>query len=152
MDSTGAKFYLRLVKEEDIDLLFSWANDPEVRKNAFHTEPIPYETHQKWFAKLMQDDAQVQYIFVVDDVPVGQVRFSLSDDKALIDYSVAPNMRGRGYGKAMLNLAREEICKQYPSIHTLIGQVKHGNYASEKCFIRCGYEERFKQFELKCKE
>ena len=38
MDSKGKECYLRLVKPEDIDLLFSWANDPEVRKNAFHTE------------------------------------------------------------------------------------------------------------------
>lgn len=152
MDLTDAKFYLRLVKEEDMDLLFSWANDPVVRKNAFHSNPIPYEVHQRWFTKLMQDDSQVQYILMQDDVPVGQIRFSLADDTATIDYSIAPDMRGHGYGKLMLNLAREEICKTYPSIRVLVGQVKQGNFASENCFIESGYTECFKQFELKCKE
>ena len=152
MDLADGKVYLRIVKEEDIDLLFSWANDPEVRKNAFHTESIPYEAHQKWFAKLLQDNTRLQYIFMVDDEPAGQIRFSLAEDKAVIDYSIAPKMRGRGYGKIMLNLAHEEICKNHPSIRTLIGQVKSGNQASEKCFAACGYEESFKQFELKCKE
>ena len=34
---------LREVTAKDMDLLYEWANDPTVRQNAFHTEPIPYE-------------------------------------------------------------------------------------------------------------
>lgn len=149
MEPTNKKFYLRAVEENDIDLLFAWANDPEVRKNAFHTEPIPYETHQKWFQNLMQDDTQVQYIFMADDKPAGQIRLNLSEEEAVIDYSIAPDMRGRGYGKVMLGLVREEVERTYPFIRTLIGKVKKGNPASAKCFAACGYEERFTQFELK---
>ena len=140
---------MRTVKEDDIDLLFAWANDPEVRKNAFHTEPIPYETHQKWFANLMNDEKQVQYIFMVDEKPAGQIRLSISEEEAVIDYSIAADMRGRGYGKRMLELIREEAGRSYPFIHTLIGRVKKGNPASGKCFAACGYEESFTQFELK---
>lgn len=149
MDATKNNAYLRIGEEDDIDLLFEWANDPDVRKNAFHTEAIPYETHQKWFKNLMQDDTQVQYIFMVDEKPAGQIRLSLSDEEAVIDYSIAPDMRGRGYGKVMLELVREEVGRTYPFVRTLIGKVKKGNLASANCFAACGYEECFTQFELK---
>lgn len=152
MDSKGKECYLRLVKPEDIDLLFSWANDPEVRKNAFHTEQIPYEEHKKWFAKLLQDESQVQYILMEGEEAIGQIRLSLSDNTALIGYSIVSDKRGCGYGKAMLKLVREKVCNEYPNIHTLIGQVKPGNQASAKCFSECGYMETYRQFELKCGE
>ena len=42
------KLYLRTADENDMDLLFQWANDPDVRKNSFHSEPISYETHKKY--------------------------------------------------------------------------------------------------------
>ena len=46
---------LREVTGKDMDLLFRWANDPVTRKNAFHTEQIPYETHRAWFVKMLAE-------------------------------------------------------------------------------------------------
>lgn len=152
MSSQGKTCYLRRVTPEDVDLLFVWANDPEVRKNAFHSEPIPYEDHKRWFAGLLEDDTRAQYIMMDGEEAVGQIRFSLSGQTAVIDYSVAPDKRGRGFGRQLLLLAKEEVCREYPSIKALVGQVKPGNSASAKCFADCGYEESFRQFELKCGE
>jgi len=152
MSSQDRTCYLRRVRPEDVDLLFVWANDPEVRKNAFHSESIPYEDHKKWFAGLLTDDSRVQYIMMDGEEAVGQIRFALSEQSAVIDYSIAPDKRGRGYGKQLLRLAKEEVCREYPTIHTLVGQVKPANIASAKCFVECGYEESFRQFELKCGE
>lgn len=149
MNTINENVYLRLATKDDIDLLFLWANDTQVRNNAFHIEKIPYEDHKKWFSKVMRDDLCIQYIFVFENKPIGQIRFSILNDEAEIDYSIVSNMRGKGYGKLMLNLAREELHKSYPSIKTLIGRVKNGNYASEKSFAECGYEKVFTQFEFR---
>ncbi len=54
--------YLRKAVEEDRDLLYEWVNDSEVRKNAFQTEKIPYDTHVAWYAKAMKDKNILQYI------------------------------------------------------------------------------------------
>ena len=54
--------YLKKVEPTDVDLLYQWANDSEVRKNAFHTEPILYENHVKWFANVLADASMYQYI------------------------------------------------------------------------------------------
>ena len=147
MESTD-KFYLRKACEEDMELLFEWANDPKVRQNAFHTEPIPYEEHQKWFCGLMKDENRVQYIFMEENKPVGQIRFTIEGDEAVIGYSIASDMRGKGYGRKLLSLAQEEFFASYPMVKKLIGQVKKENMASKKCFADSGFEESFTQFEL----
>lgn len=73
--------YLREAVEEDMDLLYEWANDAEVRKNAFHTEQIPYDTHKKWFENLLKDTETLQYILVEEETAknitflIGQVKY-----------------------------------------------------------------------------
>jgi len=36
---------------KDAELIYNWANDPEVRNNAVNNEPIIYENHLEWFNK-----------------------------------------------------------------------------------------------------
>ncbi|MBP1586005.1 MAG: GNAT family N-acetyltransferase, partial [Lachnospiraceae bacterium] len=134
---------------EDMDLLFKWANDPEVRRNSFNSDPILYEEHCRWFKKMMNDPTQVQYILMAGDKPAGQIRFTLADDEALIGYSIAPGMRGLGLGKAMLELAAARIREDHPEVKKLIGQVKPENTGSGKCFEKSGYEEKYREFVLK---
>lgn len=140
-------FELRTVKPDDIDLLFNWANEPITRKNAFHTEKIPYEDHERWFSKLLSDPDQQQYIFLKNGKPIGQIRFSMDKDEALISYSISPDARGLGYGVLMLDMAKKKIREDHPEVKKLIGQVKKENTASLKCFEKCGFEEVFHQFE-----
>lgn len=141
-------FYLRDVCDEDMDLLYKWANDPVVRQNAFHTEPISYEEHKNWFQRILKDEECVQYIFLKDNEPVGQIRFNIKADEAVIGYSVAPEMRGKGYGKTLLEMGTEKFIKTYPHIKKVVGQVKKENMASKKCFTDIGFKEVFTQFEL----
>lgn len=151
-DESNDAYELRSVEPDDINLLFTWANDPLIRKNAFHTEQIKFEDHKKWFTKLLNDPSQKQYIFMKNGQPIGQIRFSISDDRAVIDYSIAPGKRGFGYGKILINLAKTRFHEEYPTIKKLIGQVKKENRASSKCFEDCGFEEVFYQFEFDYKE
>ena len=141
-------FHLRKVNSSDIDLLFQWANDSQVRNNAFNTNIIPYDDHKEWFYNLLHDYDQIQYIFELNDKPIGQIRFVISNNEALIDYSISYGLRGNGYGRKMLEMAKDEVIKERPEIKKLIGQVKKGNDASSKCFTDCGYYESFTQFEL----
>lgn len=43
--------FLREVKENDTKLLFNWANDMHVRKNAINQDTITWEKHIIWFEK-----------------------------------------------------------------------------------------------------
>ena len=53
----GRHCFLREAKWEDMEQLFLWANDKEVRKNSFSMEPISYEEHQEWYEKKLEKKA-----------------------------------------------------------------------------------------------
>jgi len=133
--------YLRKVTRDDMDLLFQWANDPVVRANAFSTEQIPYENHQKWFTARMKDPDTAMYLYLQDDVPVGQIRLDIADKEAEIDYSIAPEYRGKGYGKKMLLHLETVVRESLPHIAVLLGKVKLENQSSRHAFLKAGFQE-----------
>lgn len=142
------KLYLRIADENDMDLLFQWANDPDVRKNSFHQEPISYETHKRWFAEHLKDVSEIQYILMEGTDPAGQIRFSVRGDEAEIGYSIDSEKRGRGYGEKMILLATEKMRADHPEVKRFTAKVKPDNPASARCFHKTGFREIFRQFEL----
>ncbi len=140
-------FYLRKVTPTDIDILFEWVNEKEVRQNAFDTHVITYEEHMAWFNRMINDTNQMQYILMLSDKPVGQVRLTIKGTEAEIDYSISKSVRGCGYGGQVICLIKEKLKEDYPFIQKLIGRVKSENIASYRCFIKNEFEETYKQLE-----
>ena len=140
--------YLRKAEPEDVDILFEWANDPLVRENSFHTEQIPYEEHKRWFGGMMSNPKVFQYILMEEDIPCGQIRLNVQDDTAEIGYSIAPQYRGRGYGRRILQLMAEEVKQNHPEIRTLVAKVKLNNPASVKLFESEHYELEYLCYSL----
>ena len=101
--------YLRVVVPEDMDLLFAWANEPEVRANSFSTSLISYEEHEAWFEKILSVRDIRQYIYMCGDEAVGQVRVAVSGDLAEISYSVCAERRHMGHGKKMLRILKQQV-------------------------------------------
>ena len=58
--------------------------------------------------------------------------------RAELTYYLAPEMTGKGYGKAALKLLIDKGFKDL-AMHTLYGEVHDFNDASYKCMIRCGF-------------
>ena len=143
--------YLRKAEPTDMDLLFQWANDPVVRANSFHSEPIPYENHQKWFRQMMSNPTVLQFILMEENCPVGQIRLNLDGDEAEIGYSIAAEFRGKGYGHLILQLLKESVHDYYPQINRLLAKVKPGNTASNKLFEKEGYSMEYSLYTLNTK-
>ena len=143
--------YLRSVVEEDRDILYQWANDPEVRNNAFHTEQINYDTHKLWFANVLKDKDVLQYILVSEDgekkekKKMGQIRLNIYQDRAVIDYSIARDMRKKGLGVKIIQLMEQKLHETGSNISILVAEVKNENVASAKVFEKCGYVENRKK-------
>lgn len=121
----------------DADLLFSWANDMDVRKNSFHQETIEYDNHVRWLAEKLNSETCRILIACLDHKPVGQVRFDIEDGIAWIDYSVDAQFRGKGIATVMMNHAMELADRQ---ITEFAAQVKSENKASMRVFEKCGFE------------
>jgi RimJ/RimL family protein N-acetyltransferase len=130
---------LRQADIDDKDLLYKWANDKEVRKNAFNSEPIPYENHVKWFNMVMKDDSILQFVLCDENEPIGQIRLNIEGEKAYIDYSISHDKRGLGLGKIIIKLLIKELSHKHSTIKTLIGQVKYENPVSAKVFENCNF-------------
>lgn len=132
---------LRYVEENDIELIFNWSNDKEVRKNSFHTETIKWEEHVKWFKNIIENKNVYFFILEDDGNPIGQIRIKFEkDDEGIISFSISKEFRGFGFGKEILRLIEEQLNKINMKCK-LIGLVKIDNIASQKSFAINGYTE-----------
>lgn len=139
---------LRYASYEDIDILYRWVNDEEVRKNAFFSHHITYNEHKKWFKRLLQRVDAKQYIFLHEGKAVGQIRVEEKGDIGELDYSICKECRGMGYGKKMLCLLTDRVKSDFPEIKKLQGKVKNENFASQSAFQKTGYKKVYELFEF----
>lgn len=131
---------LRPATAADEELLLDWANDADVRNNAFSKAPITAEGHHAWFRSKLADGNCM--ILIGQDrygMPAGQVRFDLGADTATIDVSVDPALRGRGAGELLMQRALDTLraggCRK-----TVVAEVLLANTASQRMFERLGFQ------------
>ena len=140
---------LRKVLQEDCDLLFTWANDPQVRQNSIHTEPILWDTHVAWFADKLADSNCLHLIAEdADGLPVGQIRFDISTVltectdreslKAEISLSMDRNQRGKGRGTAII---AQGLTVLFHKTNVLCAHawIHPQNEPSQRAFLRAGF-------------
>jgi len=137
----------RLANIDDMELYFFWANDPNVRKNAFSCNQIPWDIHQKWFTEKLADRNSFLYVIENNGHAIGQVRFDIIDDKAEIGYSMDKECRGKGYGLNMLNAAIDSFTAdmgKHAEVMTLVAKVRENNIPSNKIFTGAGFDNKNK--------
>jgi RimJ/RimL family protein N-acetyltransferase len=131
---------LRKPLKEDMEMYFSWANDPDVRQQSYNSNIIDLESHKQWFESAINDEAYFMCVFqntIGEDI--GQVRIQKQNDKeALIGISIDSNHRGKGYAKDILILATDFFLKSNHGflIHAYI---KEGNLGSKLAFENAGF-------------
>jgi UDP-2,4-diacetamido-2,4,6-trideoxy-beta-L-altropyranose hydrolase len=137
----GASIGLRRAEKSDCQLLWEWANDPDVRTVSFSTEPIPWERHLQWFNSKLADPNAVLYLAVdPHGTPIGHVRYQLDGVRAAVSISLAKPWRGKGFGRKILALASEELFRTTAA--TIIdAYVKPVNTISLQLFTRAGYTQ-----------
>ena len=128
---------LRPACAEDVVLFYGWANDSEVRKNAFNTGPIAWSTHQPWFAEKLRAAESRLFVLEAAGLPVGQIRFDREGKDLRIDYSLDEAVRGRGWGVPLVAAGIAAVRKVLPG--RICGVVKLDNRASQSVFERLGF-------------
>lgn len=131
---------IREAQPRDSQLYYKWANDPVVRRMAFHSEPIPWELHCKWFEGKLKSENSYLTVCYYGDVPVGQVRFDeVGKGMYEIDISVDSSLRSKGRGREMLKSAIDYVHSRY-GIICFLAEVKAENIPSQKMFVAVGFE------------
>lgn len=118
-------------------LYWHWANDPEVRRSAFNSEPISWEKHQEWFTARESDSNSILLIFESQYGPVGQIRLDGGAAQMKISYSVARQYRGKGIGKKIM---LEVILASPPFATRFLAEVKKENLTSVNIFEKLGFQ------------
>lgn len=141
------EYLLRQATYNDIDLLYQWANDKDVRKYSFSSHYITYKEHKDWYSQVLQRADTKQYIFLHNGKPIGQIRITVQKGIGEISYSICKDYRGMGYGKKLLHLIKEQVKKDFPEIQRLQGKVKQENVGSQLAFQHTGFKKSYELYE-----
>lgn len=130
---------LRTAMPADCRRVWEWANDPTVRRVSFNTDPIAWESHQRWFETRLRD-ANCVFLIVedADGIPFGQVRFEVKHDEAIISVSLDSRYRGRGLGPAIIRTATHRLIAERP-VRLVRAFTKPENKASIQAFEHAGF-------------
>jgi UDP-2,4-diacetamido-2,4,6-trideoxy-beta-L-altropyranose hydrolase len=132
-------FNLRPATINDMHTYFEWVNDPTVRVSALQTEPIKFHDHVVWFNNQINSANSHLYVYECNGIPVGQVRFNISNGIAYIDYSIDELVRGKGIGYEMLAAAVERFkVSNQEQIHAV---VKKTNLSSLAVFRKMQFKQ-----------
>jgi RimJ/RimL family protein N-acetyltransferase len=136
----SASLALRPANTDDAARLFAWANDPVARSVSFREAPIAWETHVAWLDAALTDPRRRLYIAESGGEAIGTARLDRDADDAdvaIVSLNVAPEARGRGLGRALLDaLAAEARVLGFARLRAF---VKATNDASAKAFVATGY-------------
>jgi len=135
---------LRRATMNDVDILFSWANEMETRKNSFHTAYISRSEHIEWLENKLQSNKDLLFMGEIDSIPIGQIRYEKSTNlESVIGIFIAPRYRGMGMAAKLLletvTVAANEldVCRHRAVVH-------EANYSSAHLFECAGFVLRRK--------
>lgn len=136
---------LRPAKSLDLCLYHWWASDPQVRRQSFNTDPIPWVEHCRWFMGRLSSPLALLWVLEdCDGLPLGQIRIERTaeaDQRAVIGFSLDRLARGRGLASYLLQLGLQELERSWGGNCEAYGEVRADNPASCRAFLRAGFLE-----------
>lgn len=136
---------IRPCTKDDARLLFDWRNDEGTRAMSGDTSPLSWESHLEWFTIVFSGGFSGRSIYIVENAggePIGTVRSDLREDGFTeVSYTIAPEWRGKGFGKRMvLQFAKEHLAST-----KLAARIKKGvNPSSESIAAALGLRPTLK--------
>ena len=140
---------LRKVNINDENLLFSWANDYDVREWSFKKKTIRLDGHKTWFKRKLSDKNVLIWILEDKNIPAGMVRLEKEGNIILLNYLIAPQSRGKKLASKMLGMAMKELNDHWEN-GKVIAYTLPENIASIKSLVNAGFFLEGSSVEKKC--
>ncbi len=134
---------MREVAFKDSEEILDWRNQIEVRQFSRNQDLITKETHLMWLKnRLKLNPTQPFWMFESSSEKIGFVRLDFDQALKVYDISIIinPSMRGKGFGKEILNRAIENCLTNNPDSN-FIAEAHKNNLASCSLFLNCGFQE-----------
>ncbi|WP_461474694.1 GNAT family N-acetyltransferase [Microbacterium sp. HJ5] len=146
MTSSMGPLRARAAGLDDAAMVLTWRNDPDTRRMSLQTDVVPLDQHVRWFTASLADPRRV--ILIVDDTrtgePVAMCRFDADEAmgtviEAEVSINLAPEHRGRGYGRPVLEAAIAALEESHPKVQRLRAVIRPENTASLRLFTAAGF-------------
>lgn len=130
---------IRTMASDDLPLVLSWRNHPEVRRYMFTQHEISLQEHESWFYKACQDPKRSLLIIEEGMQPLGYVQLNKVMRQGVADWGFylrpdAPKGSGIKLGVVALNYAFEFL-----NLHKVCGQAVESNQRSINFHQRLGF-------------
>lgn len=135
---------LREVRRADAARLHQWRNHPASREMFHSTAEIPYQTHLRFLERYFDaDNRDAWFVAEAEGRPVGSiVLYDLSADGSTAEWGrfvIAPEERGRGYGRRALCLLIEWARER--GVRELRCDVLASNQGPRRLYRELGFRE-----------
>lgn len=144
---TNVDIKLRTIETHDINKLFEWRNNPDIRSKSFNTAPILWAEHEKWFKAKINDPYTAIYMAYCGQNDIGSIRFENKGDAVKISVMLNPSFIGKGFGAEIIRSAVEKYVSERKVNKAIIAEIKKDNIASVKAFQKAGFKENYLTFE-----
>ena len=136
------QFDFRTANASDEEILLSWRNDPVTRAMSFNTDIVVLRDHHNWLEKSLNNPDRVLLIGLLENSPVGIVRFDMDSDKSSAEISVtlAPDVRGHHLGCPYIQSACNYYLNRLGRRIPIKAEIKPENIKSIKAFGRAGFK------------
>ena len=127
---------------EDLENIFALSNDPFVRKYSLSTSTIRWDEHAAWFESTLKDPDMLFYVSHDSNHNlIGQVRFQITQDKAIISISISESFRGKKLALPLIEDTIQLLFKNRINIKQIIAFIKPDNPVSLKLFLNAGFKD-----------
>ena len=138
--STSVTF--RLADKDDVDVLFSWQSQQQVRRYYNNPEPPSWSEHTLWFEQTLHDKNKELYIALNEKKSsIGMIRLDrivIKNQPTILEISilVAPKYQKIGLGLAIL-----QSLKKLKTNTRCVANVHKDNIASHRLFLNAGFNK-----------
>ncbi|WP_236744073.1 UDP-4-amino-4,6-dideoxy-N-acetyl-beta-L-altrosamine N-acetyltransferase [Marinobacter similis] len=132
---------LRPMTAADLETVFRWRNDPQIRRFMYTTHQLEWTEHCAWFERTLSTGGAHLLIYQSDQTPLGFVNISCKRSKGVADWGFylapeAPVGTGRSLGAAVLRFSFDSL-----RLHKLCGEVLSFNERSIRFHQRLGFTQ-----------
>lgn len=119
--------------------IFLWRNNEFTRQYSADTSIIDWQTHEKWFEKIISGNDRVLLIGSIKGQEIGVLRYDLQPTLAIISVYLVPLQYGKGLGTRLICTGNEWVRKYLPFIEKIHAMILPNNLASHNAFKKAGF-------------
>lgn len=128
---------LKRADKDDVDIIFKWQSNAEIRKFSRNNKPIEYQEHCHWFSNAISSSNRTIYLIHYESRISGMLRLDDIDDTSCeVSILIDPQEQGKGIALKALNTLT------HLGIHRVIHAYVHeDNVSSHKLFTKSNFSK-----------